>query len=820
MPEGYKRSWGSVSKNFSPSRGFTSETKRMSKEAEDVYNKAMAQLKTKQEVYNLQTAQAKVTAQTDASTSKYEMAALSNFSKSLNNFLSTTVVDYAKEQEKKDLDKWREKWKTHDADVIAERNKIKENIAAISDNAAEVSRLEESLKKLKLFNELDPTQMTGNEQFAYYAQKADNLVKNSEIGFFNFKEEQKDNYIPATWKPQIKNKDTDKLEYQQIRVGDITDPKGHQAVKEMYLNKVLDDNPMGGLKPQLRTHLLTDPLDTKLEGVVDKNWQSYAKDIIVNKGNANLQALDNRLQGVNGYEDISLVASELDAVLTFNGNNASTMGHHDGRAGVIAGLETRMYTTLINNTRTIADLNKVSENIKYTLTKAIIKNGPNKGKTLIEAHPGAFKDDPDLTRFTKKVAARAKLIATEEADTEVGSFTISINQGIDKISADHIARQEQGMSEAESAVIAEKEKDQLFKDANKGAKTTEGKEYIFSMMGDTRLLFTKKQWMDHAKDLAEKWNGVIPEQELIRMPDSVREELKKFDIRIEENVPGGANEAEVKLTGANVKYLQNQVKGVEKTLTGNTLGNADSGVMADLANDWYHKRLQYYMLIADPPHSHNVAAQLAREEVSGMITSGGQGQEFVTEGPMKGMKNPFWAQHPSTTNSNNPWEANEATDAHRQSGLRLLSLPERHYRRIDQAVSNASDNPGGLDLKNNWIFATLNTEALTNGDLRGIEHLGIQIDNTEKSAQNHIVMEALTKLGLRATGANAADFVAKQRNAAIMATGGLKSPLLQNEQIINAWYGGDPRAIKDRLLKEQKARVRDRSVNNLLSGWG
>ena len=372
------------------------------------------------------------------------------------------------------------------------------------------------------------------------------------------------------------------------------------------------------------------------------------------------------------------------------------------------------------------------------------------------------------------------------------------------------------MSEAESAVIAEKEKDQLFKDANKGAKTTEGKEYIFSMMGDTRLLFTKEQWMDHAKDLAEKWNGVIPEQELIRMPDSVREELKKFDIRIEENVPGGSNEAEVKLTGANVKYLQAQLKGVEKTLTTNTLGNADSGVMADLANDWYHKRLQYYMLIADPPHSHNVAAQLAREEVSGMITSGGQSQEYVTEGPTKGMKNPFFAQHPSTTNSNNPWEANEATDAHRQSGLRLLSLPERHYRRIDQAVSNASDNPGGLDLKNNWIFATLNTEALANGDLRGIEHLGIQIDNTVQSAQNHIVMEALTKLGLKATGANAADFVAKQRNAAIMATGGLKSPLLQNEQIINAWYGGDPRAIKDKLLKEQKARDTDRIINNLV----
>ena len=75
----------------------------MSKEAEDVYNKAMAQLKTKQEVYNLQTAQAKVTAQTDASTSKYEMAALSNFSKSLNNFLSTTVKDIAVENEKKDL---------------------------------------------------------------------------------------------------------------------------------------------------------------------------------------------------------------------------------------------------------------------------------------------------------------------------------------------------------------------------------------------------------------------------------------------------------------------------------------------------------------------------------------------------------------------------------------------------------------------------------------------------------------------------------------------------------------------------------------------
>ena len=40
-----------------------------------------------------------------------------------------------------------------------------------------------------------------------------------------------------------------------------------------------------------------------------------------------------------------------------------------------------------------------------------------------------------------------------------------------------------------------------------------------------------------------------------------------------------------------------------------------------------------------------------------------------------------------------------------------------------------------------------------------------------------------------------------------MSTGGLKSPLLQNETLMKAWFGGDPVALKEQLrVQELKAK--------------
>ena len=823
MPEGYKRSWGSVSKNFSPSRGFTSETKRMSKEAEDVYKKAMDQLKTKQEVYNLQTAQAKVTAQTDASTSKYEMASLTNFSKSLKTFLSTTAKDIGVENEKKDLEKWREKWKTHDADVIARRAEIEKRIAEIGDNTAEVALNVEKLKELKMFDELDPLKMSGNEQFAYYEAKAGNIVQNAELGYENYKRDLRNSntQIPATWKGTYFNSATGKKEYELVNVKDITDPRGHRVLSEMYLNNVLDDpdNKFGGLKADLRTHILTNPLETKLAGIVDKNFLAFNKDVKRNIGESNWLALTNRVKGLPGSENISLIDSEIASILAYNGNNATDLGHHNGRTGVIQKFNT-IKTNLINGAKTYSELETVAANLRYMFSTAKIKHGPNKGKTLIEAHGVTLNDDAMLTNLTKDVAARHRLIKEEQAETEVGLATGGLNTKMDQIASDHLSRQKNGMSEQKSKEIAEQETETMFSEALEAAETSEAKTYINSMRGDTRLLFSEADWLEHGKLLAGKWNGVIPSAELKGMSEEVRTKLEeKWEIQILDEVPGGTNKEQIGITDRNVKFLQNQLKQVEKELTNNTLGSTDSEVMYDLANDWYHKRLQYYMLQADPPLKHLQASNTARAEVSYMIQQGRAGITELADGPLKGMRNPFAATRPQDAITNNVWEKNEETQAHRERGQRLITLPERHYINIENASERQSDKPGGLNLQTDYIFAPLNKEAIAEGDLTSVKHLGITV-NDEKETMNHIVMQALWKLGLKATGPSAADFLAKQREAAIWATGGLKSPLLQNDTILQAWFQGDPKEIKDKLLKEQKARDRDRSVNNLLSGWG
>ncbi len=76
----YGKSWGSVSTNFTRTTGFTSETQRISKQAEDQYRKEKDQLSSMKEVASFESRQARTSAAMADKAAAHELQALSKFS--------------------------------------------------------------------------------------------------------------------------------------------------------------------------------------------------------------------------------------------------------------------------------------------------------------------------------------------------------------------------------------------------------------------------------------------------------------------------------------------------------------------------------------------------------------------------------------------------------------------------------------------------------------------------------------------------------------------------------------------------------------------
>ena len=118
----YNKSWGSVSTHFSKTTA-PSSAQRMSKAAEDKYQKEMNQLRTMKDVAAFESRQAQTSASMASKAAEYELGALRKFSGKLDTFLNTTAKDMYAKAEAEDLRKHIEKYESSDLKDHEEWNK-------------------------------------------------------------------------------------------------------------------------------------------------------------------------------------------------------------------------------------------------------------------------------------------------------------------------------------------------------------------------------------------------------------------------------------------------------------------------------------------------------------------------------------------------------------------------------------------------------------------------------------------------------------------------------------------------------------------------
>ena len=157
MAQYKKGGWGSVSTNFNPVTGFTSEANRMNQRSKERYDNAQDQLRSQKEVLGLQTTQMQSAANMDAKTAQYELKALSNFSTTLNNFLTTTVAEEAAKRKEADIRKHMDAYRRKDAAYWETKNDLSTQLSKAQEAQGDTAAIELQLKELEEKRELDRT---------------------------------------------------------------------------------------------------------------------------------------------------------------------------------------------------------------------------------------------------------------------------------------------------------------------------------------------------------------------------------------------------------------------------------------------------------------------------------------------------------------------------------------------------------------------------------------------------------------------------------------------------------------------------------------
>ena len=806
----YNKSWGSVSTHFSKTTA-PSSAQRMSKAAEDKYQKEMNQLRTMKDVAAFESRQAQTSASMASKAAEYELGALRKFSGKLDTFLNTTAKDMYAKAQAEDLRKHIEKYESSDLKDHEEWNKkqteLEEKIAAISDNNAKRAELQEQLRKHNLTspNDIDPAGLSGNEKLAYLTVKSRDTLANVGVNYDAWINDPKAELVEVTWRPKIPVLDpetgapTGKYEYEKIPRASVNHPDGKKKLKQLFFEKTMQENPMGGLKNEWKTLILAGPLRKQLSGIQAKETQQYNKDQARIQDEASDQASFNFIGGVEGYKhtpDPNLSKAENDANALKNRqallegvvqSKRFNFTKHSGQT-YRKGIENWVDKSIQQVTE-LTDGDKIEdahENLKLLFYKTPIPSGPNKGKTMAEAFP----DLVEQVEISKKVAdatrTRHDRLRKQQKD-EITSSRLTVQNQIKS----NIESTQEGTPEWEAAVNKGKETLSIWqKEMTDKYSDGEVLATIFAQAEDpefSAMLKTEADWRATVDDLHKQYNGVIPLKEVGFMPNTIREKLENEGHRFVRTIPGAENERQTEATKQTMIMLKKELRQSEVD-SGQRKTNGDSAVMDDLTNDIYHKLLQGYMI--DDKMQWTDAASRAEEVVLDLIRAGRNhdpNKSEVIEGeghPMKGQKNPFIVK-PGKDGS--AWTNSSAMRKHRTNRQRLLTYPEAQYRHADREYA-AISRERKVDVNSDYLFTPIQFDKTKSaGDegyimLDSIQHLGL----TDASSPGMIMQYQANRLGTENVG-SVAEFRKAQRNALIKQTGGVNSPIWSDPVLIKAW---------------------------------
>ena len=460
----YNKSWGSVSSDFKRTTGFQSETKRISKQAEDQFRKEKDQLASMKEVAAHNSRADRSAASFADKAANYELQALSKFSGKLNSFLQTTAAEWAKEEKAKDINRKIDKIKkdrveynkksgeirskieaasgdTKKQEKIFEdmrtkeevdRNALETAVNKIAENNAAVQNLQKDLEAHRLTDPNDPdnvAKLSGNEKIAYYAVTAEEKVKNAAGNYHNYILEQGDSTRVATWKPKVLEKDSlgnDVWVHPTVLVKDIVDPKGKQFLKDEFRESVMNDmsSQLGGIKEDYRILLLDEPLTAELDSIQATEVQNYKKDKHKDLHASAEQGVVNAITGTPPFNSDGALDAHVNSA--YASTRSSWVQSGQGSAG--DGLDNLMETSLntVLNKSDPEDMDTAFQNY-LKMGNVVLTTGPHKGKTLAEAHPNRWNANT-IAEATAKYAKKRATAETEFETIEKGLSLIHISE--------------------------------------------------------------------------------------------------------------------------------------------------------------------------------------------------------------------------------------------------------------------------------------------------------------------------------------------------------------------------------------------------------
>ena len=587
----------------------------------------------------------------------------------------------------------------------------------------------------------------------------------------------------------------------------------------------MQENPMGGLKNEWKTLILAGPLRKQLSGIQAKETQQYNKDQARIQDEASDQASFNFIGEVGGYththvpeksqewndaEALKKREDILEGVLQSKRFNYTK--HADGtyRKGV-----EKWFDKALQQVTELTDGDKIEDShgqLKLLLYKTPIRSGPNKGKTMAEAFPDII-DELDVSRKVNDATRTRHDRLRKQQKDEVTSSRLTIQN---QIKSDIESAGPEGTPKWEAAVNKGKETlSKWQREMMDKYPDGEVRAAIFAQAEDpefAKYSNNEADWRAKVDDLHKQYSGVIPLKEVGFMPNSIREKLENEGHRFVRTIPGAENERQTEATKQTMIMLKKELRQSEVD-SGQRKTNGDSAVMDDLTNDIYHKLLQGYMI--DDKMQWTDAASRAEEVVLDLIRAGRNhdpNKTEVIEGeghPMKGQKNPFIVK-PGKDGS--AWTNSSAMRKHRTNRQRLLTYPEAQYRHADREYA-AISRERTPDFSKDYLFTPIQFDKTKSpGDegyimLDSIRHLGLNAGDNP----GMIMKYQANRLGVDA--ANVHEFVGNQRNALILETGGVNSPIWSDPVLIKAWglpkreeWGeATEKARQAKLLRKAKA---------------
>jgi len=805
----YNKSWGSVSTNFTKTT-VPSSAARESKAAEDKYQKEMDQLRSMKDVAAFESKQAQTSASMASKSAEYELQSLTKFSSSLNTFLNTTGKDMYAKAQAEDLQKHIDKYESSDLkDQEAwdkKQSDLEAKIAQISENNAKRAQLQEDLRKHNLTspNDIDPAGLSGNEKLAYITVKSKDTLANVGVNYDSWINDPNAEPVEVTWRPKIPVLDPDtgaptgKYDYEKIPRASVNHPDGKKRLKQLFYEKVMKENPMGGLKNEWKTLILAGPLRKQLSGIQAKETQQYNKDQAKIKDEASDQASFNFILGVNGSThtpdpNLSQAANDAAALKNRQGilegvtqSKRFNYTKHSGetyRQGV-----KKWVNKSLQQVTELTDGDKIEEareQLKLLFYKTPIPSGPNKGKTMIEAFPDLINEFD----ISKQVANAIDTRRTRQDKRDVDIITSSRLTEMNQIKSDIESAK---TPEAKEQAI-NKGKERLSnwqKQMGDKYKTEAALVAIFAQSEDpefSAMLKNEDDWRAKVDDLHKIYSGVIPLKEVGFMPNDIREKLENEGHRFVRTIPGAENERQTEATKQTMIMLKKELRQSEVE-SGQKKTNGDSAVIDDLMNDTYHKLLQGFMI--DDEMQWTDAESRAKEIVLDLIRAGRNHDPTTTEiiegadHPLKGQKNPFIVK---PDKSGSAWANSNAMQTHRTNRQRLLTYPEAQYRHADREYASIS-RERKVDVNKDYLFTPIQFDkSKSPGDegyiqLNSLQHLGLTLGGVPGPIMTH----QASRLGIDKVG-SVLEFRKAQRNALIAETGGISSPIWSDPILIKAW---------------------------------